>query len=63
MMDVFGIGYEWSRLSGDGDLEGPIEAFLYLTTIVFWIGVIGSLALIRRIRSLRSYAQRGWLTT
>ena len=37
------------RLEGDQDLEGSIEALLYLTTLCFWIGVIGSLVLIGRI--------------
>jgi hypothetical protein len=46
---VFGIGYEWSRLAGYQDLEGSIEALLYLTTLGFWIGVIGSLVLIGRL--------------
>lgn len=42
------IGYEWFRLKGDQDLETSIEAFLYLLTLFFWVGVIGSLTLIRR---------------
>ena len=46
---IFFIGYEWSRLKGYGDLEGSIEALLYLTTLLFWIGVIVSLVLIGRI--------------
>ena len=54
---IFGIGYEWSggrlpffRFEGDRGLEGPIEALLYWITLVFWIGVVGSLVLIGRIR-------------
>ncbi len=46
---IFGIGYEWSRLAGFQDLEGSIEALLYLITLVFWIGVVGSLVLTGRI--------------
>ncbi len=46
---IFFIGYEWFRLEGHQDLEASIEALLYLTTLVFWIGAIGSLVLIRRI--------------
>jgi len=45
---VFFIGYEWSRLEGHGDLEASIEALLYGMTLLFWVGVIGSLVLIRR---------------
>jgi len=44
---IFFVGYEWFRLSGH-DLEASIEAFLYLLTLLFWIGAIGSLVLIRR---------------
>lgn len=42
------VGYEWFRLAGDRELEGSMEGLLYLLTLVFWIGVIGSLILIRR---------------
>ena len=42
------IGYEWFRLKGDQDLETFIESFLYLVTLFFWVGVIGSLTLIKR---------------
>jgi hypothetical protein len=45
---IFGVGYEWFRLQGDHDLEASIEALLYLLTLFFWVGAIGSLALIRR---------------
>ena len=45
---VFFIAYEWFRLAGDHDLHASIEAFLYLLTLFFWIGAIGSLILIRR---------------
>jgi len=45
---VFYIGYEWFRLQGHGDLEASTEGLLYLTTLFFWIGAIGSLILIRR---------------
>ena len=46
---IFFVGYEWSRLEGVQDLEGSIEALLYLTTLFFWIGVMESLVLIGRI--------------
>ena len=45
---IFYIGYEWFRLKGNGDLEASIEALLYLLTLFFWVGAIGSLVLIRR---------------
>lgn len=46
---IFGVAYEWFRLKGNKDLEGQIEGVLYLTTLIFWILVIVSLVLIRRI--------------
>ena len=46
---VFYIGYEIFRLKGYEDFVGYIEALLYLTTLFFWILVIISLVLIRRI--------------
>ena len=45
---MFGIGYEWFRIKGYHDIEASIEAFLYLLTLFFWIGVFGSLILIKR---------------
>ena len=45
---LFFVAYEWSRLQGHLDLEASIEALLYGITLFFWIGVIGSLVLIRR---------------
>ena len=51
---IFFIGYEWFRLKGYGDLEASIEALLYGTTLFFWVGVIGSLILIRRPKGLNS---------
>jgi len=51
---IFFLGYEWSRLNGDMDLEAFIESFLYGITLFFWIVVIGSLVLIRRVRGLNS---------
>ena len=45
---IFGIGYEWFRLKGHHDLEASVEAILYLLTLFFWVGAIGSLILIRR---------------
>ena len=50
---MFFVGYEWFRLQGDHGLEVSIEALLYLLTLFFWVGAIGSLALIRRRQSLR----------
>jgi len=45
---IFYIGYEWFRLKGNHDLETSIEALLYRLTMIFWVGAIGSLALIRK---------------
>ena len=54
LLFVFFLVYEWSRLNGDMDLEAFIESFLYGITLFFWIVVMGSLVLIRRIRGLNS---------
>ena len=51
---VFFLAYEWSRLGGQPDLEASIEGFLYGITLFFWIVVIGSLVLIRRMRDPHS---------
>ena len=51
---IFFFGYEWSRLNGDVDLEAFMESFLYGITLFFWIVVIGSLVLIRRVGGLNS---------
>ena len=51
---IFFIGYEWFRLKGYPDLEGSIEAILYWTTLFFWVGVFGSLVLIRRPKDINS---------
>ena len=48
------ISYELLRLQGYKDFVGSIEAFLYLTTLIFWILVITSLVLIRRLGSRNS---------
>lgn len=48
LLVIFYIGYEWSRLKGHHDLETSAEALLYWLTLIFWVGVIGSLVLIRR---------------
>jgi len=48
---IFFIAYEWFRLEGNQDLEASIEAILYLTTLLFWVGVVGSLVMIRRSMS------------
>jgi len=47
LMFISGIGYEWFRLKGNHDLEASIEGFLYLLTLFFWVGIIGSLVLIK----------------
>ena len=49
LLFIFYVAYEWFRLKGYSDLEGSIEGLLYLTTLVFWILVIVSLVLIRKI--------------
>jgi hypothetical protein len=49
LLFIFYIGYELLRLKGYEDFVGSIEALLYLTTLFFWILVIISLVLIRRI--------------
>jgi len=49
LLFIFYIGYELLRLKGYKDFVGSIEALLYLTTLFFWILVIISLVLIRRI--------------
>lgn len=51
---AFFLGYEYSRLSGDSDLEAFLEALLYGITLFFWIAVVGSLGLIRRLRTRTS---------
>jgi hypothetical protein len=53
-LGLFFVPYEWSRLTGLEHLEASIESLLYLITLSFWIAVIGSLVLIRRIRGLNS---------
>jgi len=45
---IFYIGYEWFRLNDDQDLEASLEGFLYLLTLFFCVGAIGSLVLIRK---------------
>ncbi len=49
LLFIFYVAYEWSRLKGYDDLEGSIEGLLYLTTFIFWVSVVVSLVLIRRI--------------
>ena len=49
LLFIFYVAYEWSRLKGHSDLEGSIEGLLYLTTLFFWILVIVSLVLIRKM--------------
>lgn len=50
LLPIFYIGYEWFRLNGYDDIEASVEALLYLTTLVFWIGVIVSLVLIGKLK-------------
>jgi len=45
---IFYVGYEWTRLKGDHDTEAAIEGLLYLLSLCFLVGAIGSLLLIRR---------------
>lgn len=45
---IFFLGYEWSKLRDQVDLEASMESFLYGLTLVFWILVSGSLVLLRR---------------
>jgi len=54
LLFILYIGYELLRLKGYEDFVGSIEALLYLTTLIFWILVIISLVLIRRIGSRNS---------
>ena len=54
LLFIFYIGYELLRLKGYEDFIGSIEALLYLITLFFWILVIISLVLIRRIRGRNS---------
>jgi hypothetical protein len=49
LLFVLYVAYEWFRLKGYNDLEGSMEGFLYLTTLVFWILVVVSLVLLRRV--------------
>ena len=49
LLFIFFVAYEWSRLNGYHDLEGSIEGLLYLTTLIFWILVVASLVLIRKV--------------
>ncbi len=48
------VAYEWFRLQGDSPLSGSLEGYLYLITLLFWIGVIASLVLMRRKGSFDS---------
>lgn len=54
LLFTFYVGYEWFRLKGHSDLEGSIEGLLYLMTLLFWVGVIASLVLMRRTGSRNS---------
>jgi hypothetical protein len=50
LLFIFYVAYEWFRLKGYNDLEGSTEGLLYLTTLIFWMLVVVSFLLIRRIR-------------
>ena len=54
LLFIFYVAYEWFRLNGYTDLEGSVEGLLYLITLIFWIMVIMSLVLIRRIGGAHS---------
>ena len=54
LLFIFYFGYEFLRLKGYDEFVGSIEAALYLTTLFFWILIIISLVLIRRIRGRNS---------
>ncbi len=54
LLFIFYVAYEWFRLNGYTDLEGSVEGLLYLITLIFWILVIMSLVLIRRIGGAHS---------
>jgi hypothetical protein len=43
------VCYDWFRLAGNGDVEASIELLLYLVTLFFWILVIASLVLARKL--------------
>ena len=49
LLFILYVAYERFRLKGYSDLEGSIEGLLYLTTLIFWILVVVSLVLIRRV--------------
>jgi hypothetical protein len=50
LLFIFFLAYEFFRLNESGNAADPIEGFLYLLTLLFWILVFLSLALIRRMR-------------
>jgi uncharacterized membrane protein len=50
LLFIFYLAYEFFRLNGSGNAADPIEGFLYLLTLLFWILVFSSLALVRRMR-------------
>jgi hypothetical protein len=54
LLFIFFTGYELLRPGGYKDVVDSIEAYLYLTTLIFWILVITSLVSIRRIRRRNS---------
>lgn len=51
LLFIFFIVYEFFRLNGNEESAGSIEGLLYLFTLFFWILVIVSLFLIRRLRA------------
>jgi uncharacterized membrane protein len=50
LLFIFYLAYEFFRLNESGNTADTIEGFLYLLTLLFWILVFSSLALIRRMR-------------
>lgn len=56
LLFIFYIGYELSRLKGYEEYVGSLEGLLYLTTLFFWILVIISMVMIKRIGS-RNFLQ------
>jgi uncharacterized membrane protein YozB (DUF420 family) len=50
LLFIFYLAYEFFRLNANEGMTGSIEGYLYLFTLLFWILVVISLALIRRMR-------------
>ena len=54
LLFIFYVAYEWSRLKGHSDVEGSMEGLLYLITLIFWVLVVVSLVLLRRMGGANS---------